>query len=459
MFRIFLPLLVLGAAAETPPNAPATPAGQAALDILLKSIPFRTVAGGEEVPKLAAFLADRLAEVGVPRSDMQFVPYEKTGYFTARFRGRDPKAKPLVLLAHLDVVDAKRGDWARDPFVPVVEDGYVYGRGALDDKAAVAIIVSTLARLKRMGWVPERDVILLLTGDEETATATAALAAKQLRNVDLVLNADAGFGIRDAEGKPLYLSLQAAEKTYADYTLTVTDPGGHSSQPRAVNAIVRMGKALERLSAFKFPARHNDVTLTYFATAAKITPGPLGAAMAAFSRNPDDTAALATLSANPEMVGKIRTTCVPTTIEGGHAFNALPQRVTVNVNCRIFPGDDPAVVRAALTKGIADPGVALTVRIELPAAPASPLRADVLTAANNAVRRYAPGVPVIPAMETGTTDSVHFRALGIPSYGVLGIFMKPNDVRSHGVDERVPVVALDQGSMHWESLIRELAGK
>jgi len=440
-------------------DTPATPAGREALDVLIGSIPFRTVVGGNEVPKLSAYLADRLAQAGFDHSDMSFVPLENTGYFTARYRGRDPKARPLVLLVHLDVVDAKREDWKRDPFVPVIENGYVYGRGALDDKSAVAILVTTLAKLKRAGWMPARDIILLGSGDEESAMETTALAAEQLKDAYLVLNADAGFGARDENGKPLYFSLQAAEKTYADYTLTTTDPGGHSSQPRASNAIVRMGRAAERVLAHRFPVRQDEVTKAYFAAAAKTKTGPLGTAMAAFARDAKDAAAIEALTNDPEMIGKIRTTCVPTRIEGGHAYNALPQKVKANINCRIFPGEEPSMVRAALIDAIDDPGITLTPRLEMSPAAGSPLRPDVLAAVTKAIHLNAPGVPIIPAMETGTTDSSRFRARGIPAFGVMGVFLKQSEFHAHGLDERLPIAALDEGVRYWESLIRDLAGK
>lgn len=445
MLRIFLPLLLAAGTPALAQDGPVTPAGREALDVLMGSIPFRTVVGGNEVPKLAAYLSDRLIQAGFERSDINFVPFRNMGYFTVRYHGR-LKAKPLVLLAHLDVVEAKREDWRRDPFVPVVEKGYVYGRGSLDDKSSVAILVATLAKLKRAGWMPARDVVLLCTGDEESAMETTALAVEQLKDAEVVLNADAGFGIRDEDGKPLYLSLQAGEKTYADYTLTATDPGGHSSAPRASNAIARMGRAVERVQAFRFPVRQSELTKAYFAAASKTTAGPLGAAMAAFARDANDQAAIATLTDDPLTVGEVRTTCVPTKIEGGHAYNALPQKVTANINCRIFPGDEPTAIVAALTEAIDDPGIALTPRLAMKPAPVSPLRSDVVAAVTKAVHLNAPGVPVIPSMEAGATDSALFRQRGIPAFGVMGVFLKPSEFHAHGLDEVLPVAALTTAS-------------
>jgi acetylornithine deacetylase/succinyl-diaminopimelate desuccinylase-like protein len=454
--------LLAGAAlaASLPAAAQTTAGGREALEVLQRAVAFRTVAGGDEVPKLAAYLQDHLAKAGFAPADMRFVPHDKTGYLIVRYRGTDRAAKPIVLIDHMDVVEARRSDWARDPFVPVVEGGYVYGRGVLDDKSGVAIAVATLAGLKRNGWVPKRDVVLALSGDEETDMATTERMAAELKDADVVLNGDAGGGTLGPDGKPTVFALSAAEKTYADFTLTVTDPGGHSSRPGATNAIARLARAIGRIDAHRFAVEQNPITRAYFAATARTTAGALGTAMAAFAANRNDAAAIATLSAEPETVGQIRTTCVPTLLEGGHAPNALPQKATANVNCRIFPGTSADSVLTILTRVIDDTGVTIGGRdATINEAPASPLRADVMQVVTAAVQARVPGLTVVPAMESGATDSTHFRKLGIPAYGVSGVFIKDDDVRAHGLDERLPLATLDGGVAQMTAIVRALASR
>jgi len=442
-----------------PAQAQAIDPAQQAQEILTRSVAFRTVKGAGEVPAYAAYLKGVLLEAGFKDADIRIEPMGETAYLTARFAGRNPKLKPIVLLGHMDVVEAKREDWERDPFTPVVEGGYVFGRGALDNKGDVSMLVATLAKLKREGWRPKRDVILALTGDEETDQVTTKRLAKGLRGAELVLNADAGGGQLDAAGQPVVYTLQAAEKTYADYTLTITDPGGHASRPGPSNAIHRMSAALARLAAYRFPVQLSPLTRAYFEAAAPGVGGELGAAMQRFVANPEDADAIATLSANPAYVGQLGTTCVPTQIAGGHAPNALPQRVEVNVNCRIFPGEKVADVTAKLREVLADERV--EVRLVLPdttESTESPLRPDVLAAVRKAVAAQHPGVQLIPAMSPGATDSFWFRAEGVPSYGVAGAFVKPSDDFAHGLNERFPLAAIPGAVAHWETLLRALAG-
>ncbi|MBU3076355.1 M20/M25/M40 family metallo-hydrolase [Sphingomonas quercus] len=445
-------------AGAAPAQGPATPGGREALAILQKAVAVPTVAGRGQVPVLARWIGERLVAGGFAAGDIAFTPVGETGYLTVRYPGRDRSARPIVLLGHIDVVEAKREDWQRDPFVPVIEGGYVYGRGALDDKGDVSILLAALLQLKAAGWVPGRDLVLALTGDEETSMASTRAAASALRNAELVLNADAGGGLLDKDGKPIAYRLQAAEKTYAEYVLTVTDPGGHSSRPGKVNAIYRLGAGLARLASFQFPPELSPVTRAYFEASAPRTPGPLGAAMKAFAANPRDAAAAATLSDDPEYVGLVRTTCVATMIDGGHAPNALPQRAEAVINCRIFPGTSIAAIEAQLKQIVADPGIAVAYRdAGTLAAPESPLRADVVKAVTDAVHARAPGLPILPAMEAGATDSMHFRALGVPAYGVASIFMKSEDDRAHGLDERLPLATLDAGVAQWQAVLKALA--
>lgn len=450
---------VLAAAADVPQAGPATASGKEALDVLQRSVAFRTVAGEGQVPSYAAFLKERLVAAGFAPDEVRFTPVGETGYLTARYPGRDRAAKPIVLLAHMDVVPARREDWARDPFKPVVENGYIYGRGALDNKADLSVVVATLAKLRRSGWTPARDIVLALSGDEETQMATTQRLAEELRGAELVLNADAGGGLLGEDGKPIVFRVQAGEKTYADYTLTVTDPGGHSSRPGPNNAIYRLAAGLGRLAAHRFPAQASPLTRAYMRASAPRTPGPAGAAMRAFAADPTDTRAADILSADPEYVGLVRTTCVATMITGGHAPNALPQEAKATVNCRIFPGVGMAETQAELARVLADPVIKVAyVDSGTLAAPESPLRPDVLRAITNAVHARAPGLPIVPSMESGATDSMHFRARGVPAYGVSSVFLKPSDDFAHGLNERLPLATLDAGVRQWETLLRGIAG-
>jgi len=451
-----LPLLALALPAAAQ-DAPVTPAGKQALELHTRGIAFPTVEGRGQVPAYAAYLKAQLVSAGFAEGDVVFTPVGETGYLTARVAGRDRKAKPTVVLAHMDVVEANPADWTRDPFKPVVEGGYVFGRGALDNKANLSLVVATLMKLKREGWVPKRDLVLLLTGDEETQMKTTRAAAEAFKDAGLVLNADAGGGQLDAAGKPTSYGLQAGEKVYGDYRLTITDPGGHSSRPGPTNAIASLAAAVGRIAAYRFPPQQNAITKAYLSARGATTEGPRGAAMRAFAANPADTAAADLLSQEPALIGQVRTTCVPTLINGGHAPNALPQRATANINCRIFPGTSRADIRAKLIELAADPkiGIEWVDNGTLEAGP-SPLEPWVVDAVKAAVAKRAAGMAVLPSMEAGATDSMHFRARGIPAFGVGGVFMKPEDVLAHGLNERVPVATIDPGIVWWEGLLRTL---
>ena len=447
---------LLATAALSAPAAAQTP--EVALDILTRSIAFRTVEGDGQGPAYAAYLKGLLTDAGYAPSDIVIEPMGETATLTARWPGSDPALKPIVLLGHMDVVEADPADWERDPFTAVVENGFVYGRGAVDNKGDISILVATLIKMKQAGWTPRRTVILALSGDEETNMQTARRLAEQLKDADLVLNSDGGGAALDETGLPIAYELQAAEKTYADYVLTVTDPGGHSSRPGPVNAIYRLNAALARLDAYDFPASLSPITRGFFEASVARTPGAAGEAMKQLLADPTNPAALAVLTADPQYVGQIRTTCVATMIKGGHAANALPQQATANVNCRILPGVSMAEVEATLTTVAADPGVVVRyLDTGTIAAPASPLRPDVVAAVTAAVHARTPGLPIVPAMSAGATDSMHFRAHGVPSYGVGSIFIKPTDEFSHGLNERLPVATIAPGMAQWESLLKTLA--
>lgn len=438
--------------------APATTGGREALAILKEAIEVPTVAGRGQVPVLAGKLKTRLLAAGFSASDVRFTPVGETGYLTARYPGRDPNAKPYLVIGHMDVVEARPEDWERDPFKAIVEDGYVFGRGSLDNKGDVAMIVAALIELRRAGWVPARDIVLALSGDEETRMETTRAMSEALSSAALVLNGDSGGGELTPGGKPFVYQVQAGEKTYADYTLKIADPGGHSSRPGATNAIAAMSAALEKVWTYRFPVQISPLTKAYLEGSAPHAPAEVASAMRAFAADPTDTAAAATLSARPEYIGVIRTTCVPTLVNGGHAPNALPQSVTANVNCRIFPGTTRAQIQARLEDIIADPKITVTFRdngtlesIE------SPLQKDVMSAIGKAVHQRAPGLAIVPAMSAGATDSMHFRSKGIPAFGVSATFIRSEDDFAHGLNERLPLATLDAGVRQWQTLLRELA--
>ena len=433
---------------------PADPA--AAKQILMDSVAIPTVAGRGKVPELAAYYKKVLTAAGFADGDIVITPIGETATFAATLKG-STDAKPILMLGHMDVVEADAKDWTRDPFVPVEEDGYIFGRGSEDNKFDVAMMVATMAQLKKDGFKPKRTIILLLSGDEETAMVTTRALAAKYKGAEMALNGDGGGGLIGEDGTAQYYGLQAGEKTYADFTLEVTNPGGHSSRPGPINAIVQLSNALAKVGAYHFKPQQNELTRAGMPIVADQVGGDIGAALKAFAADPADASAIAAITADPEYVGQIGTTCVPTLVNGGHAENALPQRATANINCRIFPGVPVAAVRAELEKVIADPAVTVKDDPDATASDASPLRGDVVAAVTKAVHARFPGIPIIPSMSAGATDSLHFRAVGVPSYGVAGLFSKASDSFAHGLNERVPVDAIPGALAHWDSLLRDLS--
>jgi carboxypeptidase PM20D1 len=452
-------LSALGAGGVAAAAAPHPVAEAQALELAQKAIALHSVAGpGNETPKVARLYADALIAGGFRPEDVTITPMDGTAYLIARWRGSDPSLKPLVISGHMDVVAANPADWDRDPFTPVVEKGYLFGRGATDMKLPGTLAIAALVELKREGFAPRRDIVIEFSGDEETTMATSTAIADQLAGADLVLNIDGGGGVLDeATGKPSYFVWEASEKTYADFRLTVTNPGGHSSEPRADNAIDRLAAALLRIQAHPFRPELNDISRAYFTAAAAYYPPETAAAMRAFAADPTDKAAIATLTANPAMIGKIGTTCVVTMISGGHALNALPQRAEANVNCRIFPGHKPADIMAELATAANDPQVSFDdVTKGAVATDASPLRADFVAALTKAIGDVYPGVPVFPAMSSGASDSMWFRHRGVPSYGAGPIFIKDSEDFSHGLNERTPLANIPKAIDVYLVLIPEL---
>lgn len=438
--------------------APSTDAERsaAALELLKTSVTYRTVQGEGQVPRYAEFLKQTLVAAGFPAADIEVQPYGETAALVARYRGSNPEAKPLLVSVHMDVVAALASDWGRDPFTPVIENGYLIGRGSEDNKFDLSMIVTTIARLKQEGYVPYRDIVLAFSGDEETEMLTTRALAKQFPDAWLLLNGDGGGGGLDTQGKPIAFYVQAGEKTYADFEITFTNPGGHSSRPTKDNAIADVAEAVRRIRAYQFPVQWNEITLASFKASGPRTPGPVGEAMTRFAADPTDAAAIATIAADSSYVGQIRTTCVPTMIRGGHAHNALPQSATVSVNCRIFPGVSIDSVKDSLAKAVDMPGAAITVIDEPTASDASPLNPELMAAVRKAVDTHAKGVPIVPSMSSGATDSLHFRALGVPSYGVAGLFMRDEDGYAHGLNERIPLSSIDGALKHWYSLLKTL---
>lgn len=448
--------LLAGAAAMLPQGAMAAADPAAAKDILMRSVAFRTVEGAGQVPKLAAYYASVLKSAGFADADIVITPMGETATLAATIKGRDAKLKPLLMIGHMDVVAADRADWTRDPFVPVEENGYIFGRGAEDNKYDVAMMVATLAQLKKQGWTPRRTVILLLSGDEETAMVTTRALAEQYKDAEMLLNGDGGGGLLNEEGKPVLYQLQAGEKTYADFEIAFTDPGGHSSAPTPGNPIYRLAKAIDRIAAYQFPAMRNELTRASLALSANRIGGEVGAAMRRYAET-GDAAAAELLSTRPEFVGQVRTTCVATMAQAGHALNALPQSAKVMVNCRIFPGVAIEAVKAELVKVIADSSATVKTLGDPLASDASPLRTDVMKVVRDAVTARSPDIIVMPGMSAGATDSLYFRALGVPSYGVSSLFMKAEDGFAHGLNERVPVAGIGESLLQWDTVLRALA--
>jgi acetylornithine deacetylase/succinyl-diaminopimelate desuccinylase-like protein len=451
---LFFALSFLISAATMPPEADQRLAREIYKEMIEVQSGFDT---GATTP-IAEMVAKRLKAAGFPDADV-FVggAIPRKANLVVRLRGTGAKT-PILMLAHIDVVEAKREDWSLDPFQLTEKDGYFYGRGSSDDKAQAAIWVANLLRYKREGFRPDRDLIVALTADEEGGGPYNGVdwLLKNHRNLidaDLCLN-EGGNG-ESENGKKIANELQASEKTYSDFRLEVHNAGGHSSLPVPDNAIYHLAAALERIAHFGFPLKTNEVTKAYFSQLAKIEKGPQAADLAKVGAG--DRAAMERVAASsPAWNSMLRTTCVATQLEGGHAKNALPQLAAANVNCRILPEDSIQYVEDTLKKVIADQQVSIKAEPET-GAPASPLRPDLLKAMDRVNDLLWPGVPTVPVMSTGATDGRALRAAGIPTYGVRGIFIDRNDYRAHGRDERVRVQAFYEGQTFLYELVKTLA--
>ncbi|WP_184015922.1 M20/M25/M40 family metallo-hydrolase [Sphingobium boeckii] len=430
----------------------------AAKALLMKGVGFRTVEGQGQVPAYAAYIASVLKQAGYADTDIEITPMGETATLAATLKGTT-RGKPIVLLGHMDVVEAKAADWTRDPFVAVEENGYVFGRGSEDNKYDVTLMIATMAKLKKEGFKPRRDIILVLSGDEETEMKTTAALAEKYKGAEFALNGDGGGGLLSEDGKPLFYGLQAGEKSYADYQIAFTDPGGHSSAPTTTNPVYRLAKALDRVGGYHFPNQINELTKASLTAASTQVGGEVGAAMARYARNPNDAAAADLIATRPEYVGQVRTTCVATMVNAGHAQNALPQSATANINCRIFPGVSVEAIQAKLTEVVADATAKVTVLGDPLASDASPLRKDVVAAVTKAVNARYPGLTITPSMSAGATDSLYFRALGVPSYGVSSLFARSEDSFAHGLNERVDIRTLGAALDQWESVLRDIGSQ
>jgi acetylornithine deacetylase/succinyl-diaminopimelate desuccinylase-like protein len=413
-------------------------------------------------PRVAQFLADELVSAGFPPEDIEVLPVENTAALVARYRGNGTSGKrPILFLGHMDVVEANAGDWVRPPFELTRDDTFFYARGTYDNKFGIAQLTATFIRLKREGFVPNRDLYLVFSGDEETGMVTTRMLAFErpdLAEAEFALNSDAGGGDLDADGKAMTFNIQAAEKTFATWELTVRNPGGHSSRPRPDNAIYDLADVIERIKAYRFPVRYSDMTLRYFEVTGNQLGGELGEAMLRFASDPEDTEASDRLAIESSYVGTTRTTCVVTMLQAGHAENALPQFATATVNCRIFPGVAVSEVEQVLREVVVNDQVEFVLLDEPTESPISELRDDVAAAVTKAVHVRYPDVTVMPFMESGGTDGMHFRKAGVPTWGVSSLFMQPDDKYAHGLNERVPVKAFYDALDHWSIIIRELAG-
>ena len=454
--------LVSGVPSLTQAQADPTAAHrQLARGILEQLIAINTTDSAGNTPQAAQAMAARLLAAGFPTSDVTVLgPDQRLGNLVARFRGRGSGKRPILLMAHLDVVEARREDWSVDPFTFLEQDGYFYGRGSADNKAGVAILVANFIRYHQEGFVPDRDLILLLTADEETTGASIEWLLRSHRDLvdaDYALNTDAGDPILKG-GRRVMFVVQASEKVYLSFRLEVTDNGGHSSRPTKENAIYRLAQGLVRLAAFEFPVTLNEVTRAFFERSAAIDTGQVARDMHAIAGTPPDPAAATRLAASPYYNAMMRTTCVATRLDGGHADNALPQAARAVVNCRILPGESPAEVERTLRRVLADERIAVTPIGSAVASPPSPLRPDVMQAIGRLVAAQFPGVPVVPEMATGASDGLFTRNAGIPTYGVSALFQDPDDVRWHARDERISVEVFYDALEFWYRMVKTLAG-
>ena len=461
----YRPLLVLCTALALPLHAQTralSPNDQRARDIFEQLININTTGSSGSTTAAAKAMADWLLKADFPPADVQVIGLagSPNHNLVARYRATGAsRLKPILLLAHIDVVEARREDWSLDPFTLTEKDGFFYGRGTLDVKDGAAILVATLARLKQEGYRPNRDLILALTTGEEGGSDYNGVEwllqnHRDLIDAEYVINMDAGDPVM-VNGKRLFRSVQAAEKVYVTFKLEVHNPGGHSSLPTKENAIYRLAAALGRVSAYEFPARLNEITRTFFPRMALLQQGQLASDMTAAATG--DSAAIRRLSdASPLYNAQFRTTCVATQLTGGHAENALPQSASATINCRMLPGTPQTEVQEALTRVVADTAVAISVVTPATPSPMAALKPEVMNQIERVTKRLW-NIPVMPVMETGATDGLYLRNAGIPVYGISGVFVDINDIRAHGKDERIGVQDYYDGAEYIYQLVKAVS--
>jgi acetylornithine deacetylase/succinyl-diaminopimelate desuccinylase-like protein len=463
-------LAVLAVLCVTVPSlsaqTPLTPNQAEAREIFRELIEINSSYKGGSTTPAARAIANRFLAAGFPASDVKVLgpAGDKDSSVVVRMPGTSKALKPILLMAHLDVVEALRSDWSLEPYKLTEQDGFFYGRGTSDIKDGATTLAAALLRMKREHVVPKRTLILALTAGEEGGGGYNGMDWLIRNHRDLIeaafaLNTDAGDPVIKM-GHRIMRGVQTSEKLYQSFAFEVTDKGGHSSLPTGYNAIARLSDAIGRLSRFQFPVRLTETTKAFFERFASIESGQTSADMRTIAKDPRDSASGARLSTSPIWNAELRTTCVPTMIEGGHAPNALPQHVRAVVNCRILPGETPAQVKAELVGAVADDSVRITSISDSTARPGlpSPLVPEVMLPIEKVTGKLWPGVPVIPQMETGATDGAFLRAAGIPTYGISGVFIDIDDVRAHGRDERIIVKSFYDGVEYIYQLVKEFAG-
>jgi acetylornithine deacetylase/succinyl-diaminopimelate desuccinylase-like protein len=466
MRGVLVKLLTGAAMMTTVPAAAQTRADQKPFfDLYKELVETNTVVGVGSCTKASAQLAQRLRAAGYADSDITLFStpdHPNDGGLVAVLKGSDARAKPMLLMGHLDVVEAKRADWQRDPFTLVEENGFYYGRGTVDDKAQAAIWADAMIRFRQQGYKPKRTIKLALTCGEETTYAFngaqwLAQNRPELIAAEFALN-EGGGGRLDAQGKRQVLAVQVGEKAAQNYTMLATNPGGHSSAPPPENAIYDLATAFKAVQGHEFPVRFTDTTRAFFAATAKSLGGETGAAITRLLANPNDTAADQIVSRDKTLHSTLRTTCVATLLNAGHAENALPQRATANINCRIFPGESVDGTLATL-KQLAGSKVSVTANQPVrPTAIPPTLDPKIIEPMRAVAAKHFPGVPLLPLMSTGATDGVFLEAIGIPVYGAPGTFLEPDNNGTHGLNERIRVSSLYASRDYLFDLVKAYAG-
>src|SRR5262245_18643274 len=456
-------LALLATAAAPLASAASNDAGRAAFrEIYEEMVEIDSSPSTGSCTKVVRVAEARLKKAGYTSDEMQLVIPEgkpEDGNIVLRIRSPVATKKGVLLLAHIDVVDAKREDWERDPFTLIEENGYFYGRGSADDKSMAAVFLDLMLRLKQeRNFRPQRDVVMALTCGEETSDRVNGVDyllqnRRELIDAAFALNEGAG-GLLASDGKPLALHVQAGEKIHQVFTLEVTNPGGHSSRPVPDNAIYRLAAATQKVAQLTFPIEVNPVVREYFRVTGPLLGGETGAAMSAIAKNPSDPAALATLTKDPSYNAIVHTTCVGTQIEGGHAPNALPQRATLTLSCRVMQGTTPEQVKETLEKTIDDPQVQVMIVRRREGSSPPPLTDDIMGPVKAQAAKQWPGVPVAPLMSAGATDGRFLMNAGIPTYGMSGMFAAPNETNAHGLNEKRRVQSLYEGREFLEGVVR-----